>query len=288
MSDLKDYAEKAYRILHKEGTSAETNYGRSKRIITSFFNSSEENYFETVISRLTLIDSYYSTQINSKRLFGIDEIAEKIVHISNQSDDELRMKCYKFLQSPLDSGGIKDLFEQEHYGIHKTGEPAGQASSLISKYLYFLMSSNFPIYDTLAVSSYNKIKSKYNFDLPELKKEFDVSYFDSLKQLNILSKIEHFGKLDNLLWLVGKITQGSLSIIIDRDSYEKIAKRAKVVEKMASLKGQRGKKKKRKNGESPDGIIRDYIRNSQNLNEVFGGDEYLIEFFTFSMQFSDK
>ena len=98
----KDNANKAYRILHKTGSSAESNYGRSKRIITSLFNMTEENYIETVISRLTLIDSYYSTQINSKRLFGIDEIAHEIVRISDNSE-VLSKKCTAFLLSPFDS-----------------------------------------------------------------------------------------------------------------------------------------------------------------------------------------
>lgn len=228
IGDLKEYAELAFEILHKEGTTLETNYKRSKRIITKLFDDINDNYRETVISRLTLIDSYYSTQINSKRLFGIDEIADKMIDISGQSDFELKKKCEEFLKAPYGSNGIEKLFEQKNYGIHKTGEPAGHASSLISKYFYYLMNYQFPIYDTLAISSYKKIKTRLNYDIPELKKEFDISYFENLRELNVRSGINDFEKLDNLLWLVGKITQGSLSIIIVREKYVDLTKRANV------------------------------------------------------------
>ncbi|OFX26566.1 MAG: hypothetical protein A2033_08720 [Bacteroidetes bacterium GWA2_31_9] len=71
MEKLKEYAELAHNILNENGTiaetSAETNYLQSKNIISSFFDKKKNGDLKTVISRLTLIDSYYSTQINSKR-----------------------------------------------------------------------------------------------------------------------------------------------------------------------------------------------------------------------------
>ena len=290
MKDLKYYADKAYKILHKTGTSAETNYGRSKRIITSLFSMSEENYIETVISRLTLIDSYYSTQINSKRLFGIDEIAHEIVGISDSSKILIK-KCTEFLISPYDSKDIRGLFEHKNYGIHKDGKLAGQAPSLISKYLYFLMKYQFPIYDTLAISSYKKLKLKYNnlHQIPELNEKFAVSFFDGMKQLNNITGIKDYGKLDNLLWLLGKITEGSLSIIIDRPSYEKITENSRVADFFDYLIEKNKQNGSKNNKITPDEVIRDYLMNyvQDDLNKLFD-DEDVTDFFIFSLQFCDN
>jgi len=284
--ELKDFATKAYNILHNN----KTIYSRSKEIISSLFQNDKEYNLDLVIFRLTLIDSYYSTQINSKRLFGIDELADEIVRISNGSDAVLINKCEEFLKAPYSTNDIKDLFQHQKYGIHKTGEPAGQAPSLISKYLYFLMKYKFPIYNNLAIDSYNKIKSKYEFDIQKLKKEFDISYFDNLKQLNICSGINNYEKLDNLLWLLGKITQGSLSIIIDMNTYVELTQKANVNTKIANIKAKNSKEKdkRKKDKRNVDDLIREYISNDiNNLNEIFK-DKDLIKFFEYSLQLKNQ
>src|SRR5690606_32084798 len=113
---------------------------------------------DIVILRLTVIDSYYSTQMN-KRIFGIEDIANKIEEF--KTDDFLKKQCEIFLDNPTKSNSdISRLFEDK-FGIHKNGNESGQAASLISKYLYFLMDYKFPIFDSLAIESY-KTLIKYN------------------------------------------------------------------------------------------------------------------------------
>ncbi|OFX58684.1 MAG: hypothetical protein A2046_10190 [Bacteroidetes bacterium GWA2_30_7] len=272
MEKLKEYAELAHNILNKNGTSAETNYLQSKNIISSFFDKKKNGDLKTVISRLTLIDSYYSTQINSKRLFGIDDLAKKIFEISNGSDEILRNKCTKFLETPETLKDIKDLFEFKKYGIHKNGESAGQAPSLISKYLYFLTEYNFPIYDTLAISSYEKIRLKFKdeLEIPVLMKEFHISYFACLTQLDFCTGIKKIDKLDNLLWLLGKFTEGSFSIVLDKETYIKLTQLA--------IYGKNIKET------TVDDLIRIYLKNNDNLQEIFK-DNDLIKFIQFSLQF---
>ena len=62
-SELLIYADLAKFILEKD-----TSYLRDKNVITGFFQKRVENYKESIFSRLSVIDYYYSTQMN-KRYF---------------------------------------------------------------------------------------------------------------------------------------------------------------------------------------------------------------------------
>lgn len=286
MQELSQYAEMAYNILNNKDSSAEINYGRSKRIIEKLFRENINDDREVVVSRLTLIDSFYSTQINSKRLFGIDDITDKIVEISEGNDEILINKCRDFLKSSSSQDTIKELFEQ-NYGIHKTGLHAGKAPSLISKYLYYLTNYEFPIYDNLAFSSYKKLNAHFALSLPDLKENFDISYFDCFTHLNNISNIKNIEKLDNLLWLVGKITQGSLSIIIDKKNYLCVAERANVMKELSESKQLKKDSQKKIKALNADDIIRNYlIKHLGNLKDIIE-DETLIKFIQFSLQLNN-
>ena len=52
----------------------------------------------------------------------------------------------------------------------------------------------------------------------------DDNYFELMITLNQTSTIKDFEKLDNLLWLLGKIKEGSFSILMDKSKYETIVK----------------------------------------------------------------
>lgn len=282
MKELKYYANLAQKILETR-----TKYLEDKKLISSFFQNKEfpahkalyrlkriigklfkerTPIIRTIILRLTIIDSYYSTQM-SKRLFGIEEIAGRIKSISD--DDYILSRIFlEFVENPKSHSDIDDLFIA-NYGIHKTGEKAGKAQSLISKYAYFLTNYRFPIYDSLVQYSYNLIKHIYpGLGLSNLARDFSVDYFQKINFLNRKSKINDFDKLDNLLWLAGKYIKGSFSLIISCKKYKALVNNIMFPRNVDS--------------EQPDEIIRSFIKentNSNKLKRVFSKEE--IEFIKF-------
>lgn len=251
--ELNEYTNIAFNILQSD-----TNYIRGKRMISEIFEINRENRFETIFFRLKIIDSYYSTQMN-RRFFGLDDLAKKLSEIS-PDDKTLQSLCNEFILDTSINNGIGNLLSN-NYGIRKTGHEAGQAVSLISKYLYFLTSYKFPIYDNLVKISYSLIEKKYpELAINELNNKFDNSYFDNLRQLNCVTTINDFNKLDNLLWLIGKLTEGSLSLILNKQCYLKL---------MGKIKIKKGIKSK-----LVDTEIRKYIiDNIDNLNDLFTENE---------------
>ncbi len=251
MEDLKYYSELANKILIED-----TKYQVDKNIISSIFNKSCSSVLETIIFRLTIIDSYYSTQLN-KRYFGVEEIAEAITNITD-NDNILIKKFSSYLNNSEQHNEIKKLFKSD-YGYHKIGKKAGRAHSLISKYAYFLTGYKFPIYDSLVNLSYPEIKKLYpELNLHDLPKEFSSKYFTNITNLNKVSGINDYNKLDNLLWLFGKLKKGSFSLILNKKNYLKLVSQIHFDNNLKSAQ--------------VDEALRKYIIeniNSMNLKNIF-------------------
>jgi len=242
-----------FEILKTQDT-VHSSFAVDKQTIEKVFSTTDQSTKEGVLARLTLIDSLYSTQMG-KRYYGLDELAEVISSFSN-----LKSAVKEFLLSYDSSvfsvdvkvGGsiltrlikgkrVVSLFD-EKYGIDKDGDDSGIAISLITKYLYFLTNGGFPIYDSIAVSILPKLWLYCGFDpkeMPSLKtslKPGDDNYGNDIiirfvKAINaFLNKIGKAGDpkmydyLDRILWFTGKICRGNLSLIIDREQYENLAK----------------------------------------------------------------
>ena len=148
---------------------------------------------------------------------------------------------------------IAELFANK-YGIRKNGTNAGSAQSLISKYAYFITNYKFPIYDNLVQIAFPLIANKFpSLKLSNLPKKFEYSYFQQISELNIVSNINNFDTLDNLLWLFGKLKEGSFSLILNKDKYKKLVEQINITDKM--------------NSKETDEIIRKYI--IDNINSKF-------------------
>lgn len=253
---LNKYPELAQTILNQE-----TRYQANKKIIQDIFKTPSVTFKDTIQFRLTVIDSYYSTQM-SKRLYGIEDIAKELV---KYSDEVLKVEIAKFLQNPT-KGIIKELFNKT-YGFNKEAKNAKKAISLLSKYLYFLSECMFPIYDTLGKVSYNLLKNNKYITLKALT---DDNYFELMIALNQTSNIKDFEKLDNLLWLLGKIKEGSFSIIMDKSKYETIVKQ---VDFSRALKSQ-----------EKDKAIRDYIEDNYKTSNLFSSIEKEFLEFAFGLK----
>lgn len=213
MSELIQYAELARSIL---GNS--TPYSFTKRAIRSLFETSTSlSYQELTALRLTVIDSYYSTNMN-KRYYGIEDITSALVE-AGADNGELSNFFLDYIQHPSPDRKGSKLFNGI-YGINKDGKPAKKAQSLISKYAYFITNFHFPIYDSLAKGSYRRLSKVYSDIVqPCSKIDDDVDrFFECIGRLNLLFK--NYDLLDNLLWLIGKVKEGNLSLIMKRSGYE--------------------------------------------------------------------
>jgi hypothetical protein len=247
MNNLKHYANLASKILVEE-----TKYQFNKKIISDIFNLESESRLNIIILRLTIIDSFYSTQLN-KRYFGIEEISEKIVSVAEE-DENLSKKFLNHIDN--EESKISEIFLGK-YGIRKNGKIVGGAQSLISKYAYFLTNFKFPIYDNLVQISYPLIKEKFkDLRLKNLPDNFEYSYFERMSDLNRKSNINDFDKLDNLLWLLGKLREGSFSLILSKEKYIKLVEKIRIREKIKSKEA--------------DDIIRSYIIENLETDFILG------------------
>jgi len=112
----------------------------------------------------------------NKRLYGLEDIS---ISLNKYSDPKLQYLARRFLEN-TNEGEIYHLF-QERYGLNKKGEENKKAISLISKYLYFLMKGNFPIYDHLGKYSFKIFKKNGYIDASSIN---ESNYFERMIELN--------------------------------------------------------------------------------------------------------
>lgn len=212
-------------------------FSSDKAAIVNIFKSTNSRSLADILLRLTVIDSMYSTQMN-RRYYALQELAEKLYCLDQKKGLAKLFEEFigKKRDASLFNGEIgNDEFNlfAENYGIGKDGTDKGVAVSLISKYAYFETHCCFPIYDSIACEMYPKIWDYCGFGKRNYKlKEQDnkqrlvgdmtiVVYTQAIDDLiDRLGGNISYDHLDRLLWFVGKILRGNLSLIIDRKSYE--------------------------------------------------------------------
>jgi len=264
MKKLNYFASLAHIIINNN-----KEFASNKTIISNLFKiDNESKNVELIKNRLTIIDSYYSTQM-SKRLYGIEDLANSL---SAFSDNELKKEVILFLQNPKEKTKINELFTSK-YGIDKSGNQYKKAISIISKYLYFLNEFNFPIYDSLAINSY-KLLQKNNI-LAGFDNINETNYFECINKLNSKSEIENYEKLDNLLWLIGKLQKGSFSLLVNKEQYLQIINLSDIKNNLSGIKS-----------EEKDLIIREEVRNNYFKTNLFSSEQQ--EFFEFAFGLINK
>jgi len=210
--ELKKLIELAVKILGNK-----TEYFFARNRIDSVFKDTKKNFSEDSINmRLTIVDSIYSTNMRV-RLFGITELAEKIFSIGN--DDALLEEVEKYKKNIKESK--VNLLLEGNYGIKKSGDEFGEARSLISKYLYFVSEHKFPIEDSLLKSNINNVLKYFGYSNIRVRKDSNFLH-------GIISFCEDenikFDEFDNFMWLLGKLSKGSLSALLSKDNYLKVIK----------------------------------------------------------------
>lgn len=211
-------------------------FSEDKSAILKVFSITKDNVKADVLTRLTLIDSMYSTQM-SRRYYALDELADALIDIDRTQN--LRTLFISFTKDPQKYADYfnyengKNLFS-ECYGIGKDGKSKGVAVSLISKYAYFLTEFKFPIYDSIACEMYPLVWRRCGFAIPVPKliikdvngrvlgKQTMVTYIQAINTLikQFECKNLNYDLLDRYLWFVGKIRRGNLSLILSREEYE--------------------------------------------------------------------
>lgn len=203
--------------LAKEVLENDTPYFRNRNVIDSLFKlKSDLSYREIVYIRLAVVDSFYSTNMK-KHVGGMDELAQAIADRS-KDDDELKEKISQYKES-LKQSDIKDLFETSF------GTPSAKAHSLISKYFYFLTEHNFPIEDSLLKENVNKILEFFGYEFPvHSKNEHKATLINDLLKFEPIRN--NYSSFDNLVWLYGKLSKNSFSLIMDniKEKDSKLAK----------------------------------------------------------------
>ena len=208
-------------------------YSLSKATILKVFDATKTYTTEDILARLTLIDSMYSTQM-SRRYYGLEELAVALAEVHNRKNleeaflDFLKDKDLKLFELRNSKKVRRNLFI-EKYGIGKNGEDKGKAVSLISKYAYFETEFRFPIYDSIVREMYPRIWNYCGFkeQMPEIKANDMVSFIEAIDLL--ISKLDctdvTYDTLDRVLWYVGKIYRGNLSLVLSRKEYDAFAEK---------------------------------------------------------------
>lgn len=218
--------------LASDDNFAESEYASNKAIIRKVWSCTESNDKHDIKARLTLIDSMYSTQMN-RRYYALDELAETMWILSEGDKSKLSEMFLRFVDTKdisifdyYNKEGKKRNLWRDTYGISKDGKPCGVATSLISKYAYFETEFRFPIYDSIVREMIPYIwPQDKEFPLPK-KKQSTADGGDPIRAfITIISEIRSyynttFDLLDRLLWFVGKIRRGNLSLILSANEYQ--------------------------------------------------------------------
>ena len=223
--ELKGFLDLCKKVLDND----RTGYKRDKKFIREIFADAfkDNDYVEQVRRRLILIDALYSTQM-SKRLYGIDELANKISMVSDKLWKEKFRECLSWEDNKwLDEGDnepVKNLFN-ETYGREKESGKKKRCISLISKYAYFLCEFDFPIYDSLVIENFNNLLGAVypNKGIDRMPQKSDVKFevfIKCLRKLNSVSGLS-YEDIDYILWTYGKLKEWNLSSIVTRDEYER-------------------------------------------------------------------
>ncbi|MCQ2154394.1 MAG: hypothetical protein MJY55_01075 [Bacteroidales bacterium] len=208
-------------------------YTSDKNAITTIFDCILNPYsYSSILVKLTVIDSLYSTQMG-RRYYGLDELAKVLTELhagKSLSEKFKKLSSLELTKAEFSiNNGHSNLFD-ECYGIGKDGEDKGTAVSLITKYAYFETKGNFPIYDSIAREMYPKIWNYCSFPRKDCPTQVSLLSIESfIKAINILRDSINvngltYDDIDRLLWTTGKIVRGNLSLVLNREEYDFVSK----------------------------------------------------------------
>lgn len=214
-------------LLHKilGGSLVGSSYSFNKQSIKNLFKQTNEDTEEDILLRLTVIDSMYSTQMN-KRYYGLEDLANAMYTLKTEKGCSMAKLFIDFAKTPDVSifGYSGGNLLENNYGIGKDGEQKGTAVSLISKYAYFATEYQFPIFDSIVCETLPSLCGYLGVELECMSKyslKGDITAFvKAINEFFHKMKIDIcYDSFDRLVWFVGKIRRGNLSLILSKDEY---------------------------------------------------------------------
>jgi hypothetical protein len=204
-------------------------YVEQRNMIKCVFNNPACYDLSTVMLRLTVIDSLYSTNA-SYAYFSIEELAKAILDLGSEEDPKTYFK--KIARGKDDD---QNLFGRT-YGIRKNTQKGGKLISLVSKYAYYTLlcdesdALGFPIYDSLAIEMLPKLSKVLGVSAEFKNKDCIEEYVACLNALREalfgqdtnqrFERLQQFDILDAYLWRIGKLTHGNYSLLFTKKDYE--------------------------------------------------------------------
>lgn len=196
--------------------------------------------WEVVYMRLVMIDTLYSTNVNSQRYYGIKELTDEIWMLAPNNESKLRCLVKEFRDCAIGGSKKKSIIRKSFdkpYGIHANLNDGGKAVSLLSKYFYFLLlvdpkeTLGFPIYDNLAKKMYSPLCKKVEIaekSIVSKNKLSDIctyikALYDLANHIGVPSVgLQTFDLLDAYLWRMGKFSQCNFSLLLVKCEYQLI------------------------------------------------------------------
>ena len=189
----------------------------------------------------------YSTQMN-RRYYALEELAEAMWLLGREKGVALADLFRKMTENPCAEpfsymrDGEKHNLWADSYGISKQGDDKGTAVSLISKYAYFETGYEFPIYDSIVCEMIPLIRRADGKEIRPIvvREKIEKDGKNSWRTVgdkticNFIRAVKEFCKdynsalfdrMDRLLWFVGKIRRGNLSLVLTRGEYDEWLKR---------------------------------------------------------------
>ena len=228
-TDVLDVMRKIELHMHAMAGVLAYTYVEQRNMIKCVFNNPARYDLSTVMLRLTVIDSLYSTNA-SYAYFSIEELAKAILDLGSEED----AKTY-FKQIARGKDDVQNLFGRT-YGIRKNTQKGGKLISLVSKYAYYTLlcdesdALGFPIYDSLAIEMLPKLSEVLGVSAEFKNKDSIEEYVACLNALREtlfgkdtnqrFERLQQFDILDAYLWRIGKLTHGNYSLLFTKKDYE--------------------------------------------------------------------
>ena len=188
----------AYKLLN---ANLNSEFYQNKSLIKEIFSLTKNNPNKEKV-RLTVIDSFYSTNMN-KLNGGISDLSDALKNIS-KDDEKLSEEFLSYLNDDDENEYIDHILKKT-YGKNRKKPKGTKAVSLISKYGYFLTEFNFPIYDSLMKETIKELKRQNCFTEKATSYGLEKDYFNLLYKITFSLGENGIDRFDAFGWLTGKI-----------------------------------------------------------------------------------
>ena len=212
-------------------------YVQQREVINRVFRRTTVSDYSLlgIIQRLTIIDSFYSTNARFS-YYSIEQLAIRIYNVGSEQD------VVAYFDSIARGGKDTCGLFSAHYGVRKNLSDGDLLMSLVSKYAYYVLLQNtaayplgFPIYDSLVVGIISKAQPRKYFGIDKgqiapknLQTPSIEDFVEAIDKVRVrllgnittlFGAFQQFDILDAYLWRMGKLDKGNYSLLLTCDNY---------------------------------------------------------------------